>query len=115
MGVDANPWLGLGFMLTKNNCSAGEFKEIYNDLLDRQEDYEAHSELTWITSDCYCGDWIFIGVSEHGSSEEIRQIQLGILGSNGDDIHLEVNTILGKEHPFLEHAKFGVFFGTDFT
>lgn len=115
MGVDANPWLGLGFMLTKDDCPDGEFEEIYNDILDRQEEYEAQSRLTRITGDVYCGEWIFIGASEHGSSEEIRQINLGILGSNGDDIDLEVNKLLGKEHFFLERAKFGVFFGTDFT
>ena len=115
MGVDANPWLGLGFMLTKGDCPDGEFEEIYNELLECQEHYEGLSRLTWITSDCYCGEWIFIGASERGSSDEIKHINLGILGSNGDDIYLEVVKLLGKEHFFIERAQFGVFFGTDFT
>ena len=115
MGVDANPWLGLGFMLTKDDCPESEFEEIYNELLECQEHYEGLSRLTWITSDSYCAEWIFIGASEYGDSESIQPIRLGILGSNGDDIDLEVKNILGENHFFIERAQFGVFFGTNFT
>ena len=58
---------------------------------------------------------LFIGVSQHGSDTEIEKIDLGLIRSNRDDISLEVEKHLGINHPFVERAEFGLYFGTTFT
>jgi hypothetical protein len=95
-----------------------DYEKIYDELMDRQHEIEEETSIAWISSDCYCGDWVFFGVSRYGSEDAIEQIpysERGHLFSNGDDIDIDIKQVLGPDHPFLKHATFGFYFGTDYT
>ena len=109
--------MGLGFMLTNQDTEKlMDYEKIYNEILDME--LEDELTISWVSSDCYCGDWLFIGVSRYGSEDSIERVPYGdtpYLFSNGDDIDLELKAVLGADHPFFKYAKFGFYFGTDFT
>lgn len=121
MGVDVRPWMGLGYMLRKEaaeDFKIMDYEKIYDELINRQHEIEEETSIAWISSDCYCGEWIFFGVSRYGSEDSIEEIPCGESGhlfSNGDDIAIEIAAVLGKDHDFLKHATFGFYFGTDYT
>ncbi len=108
MGVDASPFIGLGYMLRKSDTDADTFEEIFDELLELEGDIE-------VWSDCYCGAWIFVGDARTGDESEPAKVELGRIESNGDDIDLEIKDFLGKDHLFFKYAKFGLYFGTYYT
>lgn len=116
MGVDTRPWMGNGFMLKKTDTpNVMTFEAIYDQILEMDEE---EMSICFVTSDSYCGEWIFIGVSRYGDTECIERIpygESGFLFSNGDDITIDVEQFLGKEHDFLKYATYGFYFGTDWT
>lgn len=114
MGVESLPFFGFGYMLRKSDVYAEIYDPIYDELLENDDLQSAQIASVW--SDVYCGEWIFVGVAMHGDSEEIQKVDLPPwMMSNGGDLHIELRSILGRDHPFLKHAVLGIYFGTDYT
>lgn len=116
MGTNTYPFIGMGFMLCREDMDPKEFDILYEDLVEMDFPIPAlyHKNLA-VATDSYCGEWIFIGEWTHGDEEGIVKMPSGFLRGNGDDIDLELKRQLGEDHPFLKHASFGVYFGTDWT
>lgn len=121
MGTNVRPFIGFGFMLSRSDMDEKEFDTLYEDLIDKYGSDELWSQDLFyckdldVASDCYNGAWIFIGKWSHGDDEDIVKMPYGFMAGNGDDIDLELKRQLGEDHPFLKHATFGLYFGTDWT
>lgn len=121
MGVDTRPFIGMGFMLRSSDMDNAEFNAIYQDLVEKYGENELwNQELYYcknidMATDAYNGSWVFIGEWQHGDEEDILRMPRSFLSGNGDDIDLELKRQLGEDHPFLQNATFGVYFGTDWT
>jgi hypothetical protein len=121
MGVENQPFLGMGFMLTRADMDAKEFDILYEELIEKFYEGELFpQELFYCKNldactDSYNGAWIFIGEWQHGDEEEIVKMPQSFGFGNGDDIDLELKRQFGEDHPFLKYAKFGTYFGTNWT
>lgn len=116
MGVDTRPFVGFGFMLKRTDMDPKEFDDLYEDLVEMDFPVPPlYNKNLAVATDAYNGAWIFIGEWEHGDTEDIVKMPYGFMSGNGDDIDLELKRQLGDHHPFLKHATFGTYFGTDWT
>lgn len=116
MGIDTKAFVGLGYMLRREDVGDDSaFGEILNTILDNQEEIDQSLKYSAVINDCLCGEWIFIG-EYHETNEEIHRIDPGAIHSNGDDIDLEIRYHLKTICPsFVARAKFGVYFGINYS
>lgn len=123
MGVETNPFLGLGYMFNRK-ANPEAFDRALEALMEMEE---AEGDISVVVpgwgdkpiyldlfQDLYCGEWLFLGTGKVGDPQEIVKIG-SIFEGNGDDIYAAVKKLFEDNPEFLKTGDFGIWGGTYYT